>query len=283
MLTVHHLSKSFGAVQALNDVSFSVPTESILTVIGPSGCGKSTLLSIIAGLTHAESGDVLWNDRSLRAEPPHTRGFGLMFQDYALFPHLTVGENVAFGLRGSNKDRVASEMLTRVGLAGFERRDVQTLSGGEQQRVALARALAPQPQLLMLDEPLGALDRALREQLTAELRTLLRELKQTAIYVTHDQQESFGVADQILVLNSGRVEQMGSPAEVYANPANDFVKNFLGPGRIIQGRVEKNSSGRLEIRTELGSWPLPAFESTAAPGDAVTMLVRAEGVRFKRL
>ena len=279
MLTVNNLFKSFGSLHALNGVSFTLPTESILAVIGPSGCGKSTLLAIIAGLTQPESGDILWNDHSLRAEPPHQRGFGLMFQEYALFPHLTVGDNVAFGLRGPHKHRVATEMLARVGLAGFEQRDVQTLSGGEQQRVALARSLAPQPRLLMLDEPLGALDRALREQLTVELRTLLREFKQTAIYVTHDQQEAFGIADQVLVLNAGRVEQQGTPEQVYASPANEFVKQFLGPGRLIRGRVEKQADGQLGIRTKLGLWPLPPTESAAAPGEEVVLLLRAEGIR----
>ncbi|MEK7785721.1 MAG: ABC transporter ATP-binding protein, partial [Chloroflexota bacterium] len=199
MLEVRNLSKSFGQVQALDNVSFTVKAGDVLAVLGPSGCGKSTLLSIIAGLTPADSGDVLWDGESIQGQPTHQRNFGLMFQDYALFPHLSAGDNVGFGLKGQEKQRVG-ELLDRVGLKGFERRDVQTLSGGEAQRVALARALAPRPRLLMLDEPLGALDRALREQLTGELRSILREFGQTAIYVTHDQQEAFGIADQVLIL-----------------------------------------------------------------------------------
>jgi ABC-type Fe3+/spermidine/putrescine transport system ATPase subunit len=279
MLTVRQLTKSFGPAFALSDVSFVVETGKTLAVIGPSGSGKSTLLSIVAGLMPPDSGDVLWNDRSLRGTPTHERGFGLMFQDYALFPHLNVVDNVAFGLNGPDRERSASEMLDRVGLAGYERRDVQTLSGGEQQRVALARALAPRPRLLMLDEPLGALDRARREQLAGELRRVLQDFDQTALYVTHDQQEAFGVADSILIMQSGRVEQIGPPEEVYRSPATPFVKAFLGPGRLIEGRVERQPDGQTAVHTAIGEWPVSAEGAGALPGDAVIMLLRAEGVR----
>ncbi|MBM4422571.1 MAG: ABC transporter ATP-binding protein [Chloroflexi bacterium] len=281
MLTVHHLTKTFGAVLALSEVSFAVKTGEVMTVIGPSGCGKSTLLSIIAGLDTPDSGDVHWNDQSLAGAPTHERGFGLMFQDYALFPHMSAGDNVAFGLSGNDKHRTASEILERVGLAGFEKRDVQTLSGGEQQRVALARALAPRPRLLMLDEPLGALDRALREQLTGELRALLREFGQTAIYVTHDQQEAFGIADTVMVMNGGRVEQTGNPESVYRCPANEWVRRFLGPGRLIEGRVERGADGEIGISTTIGTWPLPPHEWSAPIGGEIILLLRAEGVRKK--
>lgn len=274
MLEVRNLSKSFGAVQALDSVSFTVKAGDVLAVLGPSGCGKSTLLSIIAGLTPADSGDVLRDGESIQGQPTHLRNFGLMFQDYALFPHLSVGDNVGFGLKGNDKAQV-SELLDRVGLKGFERRDVQTLSGGEAQRVALARALAPRPRLLMLDEPLGALDRALREQLTGELRGLLREFGQTAIYVTHDQQEAFGIADQVLIMQAGRVAQMGPTEEVYRRPANEFVQKFLGPGKLIEGRVTEAAT----IRTPIGEWPMVENGSAAQPGDEVLILLRAEGVR----
>ncbi|MBI3240835.1 MAG: ABC transporter ATP-binding protein [Chloroflexi bacterium] len=274
MLEVRNLSKSFGTVQALHNVSFTVKAGDVLAVLGPSGCGKSTLLSIIAGLTPSNSGDVLWDGESIQGQPTHQRNFGLMFQDYALFPHLSVGDNVGFGLKGNDKARV-SELLERVGLKGFERRDVQTLSGGEAQRVALARALAPRPRLLMLDEPLGALDRALREQLTGELRSLLRAFGQTAIYVTHDQQEAFGIADQALILQAGNVAQIGPTVEVYRQPANDFVRKFLGPGKLIEGRVTEAAT----IKTEVGEWPMVENGLAAQPGDEVVMLLRAEGVR----
>jgi ABC-type Fe3+/spermidine/putrescine transport system ATPase subunit len=274
MLEVLNLSKSFSAVQALDNVSFAVKAGDILAVLGPSGCGKSTLLSIIAGLTPADSGDVLWDGESIQGQPTHLRNFGLMFQDYALFPHLSAGDNVGFGLKGNDKAQ-ASELLERVGLKGFERRDVQTLSGGEAQRVALARALAPRPRLLMLDEPLGALDRALREQLTGELRSLLREFGQTAIYVTHDQQEAFGIADQVLILQAGRVAQMGPTDEVYRQPANEFVRKFLGPGKLIEGRVTEAAT----IQTTVGEWPMAENGLAAKPGEEVLLLLRAEGVR----
>lgn len=282
MLAARHITKSFGPVLALSDISFTLETGKILAVIGPSGCGKSTLLSIIAGLLPPDSGDVLWDGRSLQGTPPHERSFGLMFQDYALFPHMNVRDNVAFGLKGPDRYRVASEILARVGLAGFEGRDVHTLSGGEQQRVALARAAAPRPRLLMLDEPLGALDRALREQLTGELRRLLKEFEQTALYVTHDQQEAFGIADTILVMQSGRLEQIGAPEEVYRSPATEFVKTFLGPGRLIEGRIETQPDGQIAVGTAIGSWPMSANGTAAEPGDEVIMLLRAEGVRKRK-
>lgn len=279
MLEVKHLSKSFGPTPALRDVSFSLPTGQVLAVIGPSGCGKSTLLSLIAGLMEPDAGEMFWNGQSLNATPTHQRGFGLMFQDYALFPHLNVGDNVAFGLKSNNKAEVVAETLEKVGLAGFALRDVQTLSGGEQQRVALARALAPRPRLLMLDEPLGALDRALREQLTVELRSLLNDYKQTAIYVTHDQQEAFGIADLMLVLRAGQVQQTGTPEDIYTAPANDFVREFLGPGQLVKGLVEASPEGRPMVRTAFGLWPLPPGPASARPGTEVTLLLRAEGLR----
>jgi ABC-type Fe3+/spermidine/putrescine transport system ATPase subunit len=277
MLEVRNLYKSFGQVQALDNVLFTVNAGDVLAVLGPSGCGKSTLLSIIAGLAPADSGDVLWDGESIQGQPTHQRNFGLMFQDYALFPHLSAGDNVGFGLKGNDKAQV-SELLDRVGLKGFERRDVQTLSGGEAQRVALARALAPRPRLLMLDEPLGALDRALREQLTGELRGLLREFGQTAIYVTHDQQEAFGISDQVLIMQAGRVAQMGPTEEVYRQPTNEFVQKFLGPGKLIEGRVTEAAT----IRTPVGEWPLVENGLAAQPGDEVLILLRAEGVRPSR-
>jgi ABC-type Fe3+/spermidine/putrescine transport system ATPase subunit len=281
MLQVQHLSKSFGSTRALNEVSFTLEAGQTLAIIGPSGCGKSTLLTLIAGLVPPDAGDILWDGQSMSTTPTHERNFGLMFQDYALFPHLNVGDNVAFGLQGNNRNQIASESLNRVGLAGFDKRDVQTLSGGEQQRVALARALAPQPRLLMLDEPLGALDRSLREQLTVQLRTLLHESAQTAIYVTHDQQEAFGIADVVMVMRAGEIEQLGSPETVYRTPTNAWVKQFLGPGRLVEGTVEKQENGDLQISTTTGAWPLPPQAEAASPGDEVLMLLRAEGVRKK--
>jgi ABC-type Fe3+/spermidine/putrescine transport system ATPase subunit len=277
MLRVHQLSKSFDTLQAVNDVSFTLDTGSILVVLGPSGCGKSTLLALIAGLIAPDSGDVLWDNESITGTPTHQRSFGLMFQDYALFPHLNVGDNVEFGLTSvETTRRVVStkDILERVGLKGFEKRDVQTLSGGEAQRVALARALAPRPRLLMLDEPLGALDRSLREQLTRELREILNEFNQTAIYVTHDQQEAFGIADHIAIMQNGSFVQIGTPEEVYRNPQNDFVREFLGNAKLIEGKV----SGE-KIESEIGGFEVGSLKLEV--GDEVVMLIRPEGIRKK--
>lgn len=324
MLRINHLSKTFDALKAVNDVSFTLDTGSILVVLGPSGCGKSTLLAMIAGLVAPDSGDVLWDNEPITGTPTHQRSFGLMFQDYALFPHLNVGDNVGFGvkesvipspagarnLKDSPRDSsshpstarethraplgtlgMTSSILDRVGLKGFEKRDVQTLSGGEAQRVALARALAPRPRLLMLDEPLGALDRSLREQLTRELRQILNEFNQTAIYVTHDQQEAFGVADQIAIMRDGSFVQIGSPEEVYRNPKDEFVKEFLGDGKLIEGKVRKGKEIRERgeiVETEIGEFEVGSLKLVLSEaeglevGDEVVMLIRPEGIRKKR-
>ncbi len=273
MLQARHLTKTFGPLAAVADISFDLPVGQTLAILGPSGCGKSTLLALLAGLARPDSGSVLWEGQLLDDTPTHQRNFGLMFQDYALFPHLNVADNVAFGLHGPDKHRAAANMLARLDLAGFEKRDVQTLSGGEAQRVALARALAPRPRLPLLDEPPGALDRAPREPLTAELRRLLDEFGQTAIYVTHDQQEAFGIADQLLVMQNGRAIQLADPETVYRHPTTDWVRQFLGPARLASGRVAADG-----IHTDLGQWPAPPGDALHI-GDEVTLLVRAEGVR----
>jgi ABC-type Fe3+/spermidine/putrescine transport system ATPase subunit len=215
-LLVKDVHKSFGQTRALAGVSFDIQPGETLALLGPSGCGKSTLLNVIAGLETPDHGEVHWDGMPLAGMPAHKRGFGLMFQDYALFPHLSVARNVAFGLEVAKQERQAiesrvDEMLALVGLEDYAQREPDTLSGGEQQRVALARALAPGPRLLMLDEPLGALDRALREDLLKELRYILQQIHQTALYVTHDQEEAFSIADRVAVMRLGRTEQVGTP------------------------------------------------------------------------
>ena len=260
MLKVIDLHKTYDGQPLLKGVSFAIAPGQTICLLGASGSGKSTILRIIAGLENAESGDVRWQGRSLADVPVHQRNFGLMFQDYALFPHLDVFANVAFGLRMHNwsPDKInlrVAEVLRQTNLAAFAQRHVAELSGGEQQRVALARALAPQPVLLMLDEPLGALDRALRESLIEELRGILHRSGIPAIYVTHDQQEAFTIADTIILLHEGRMVQSGTAPEVFAKPANAWVASFLGLGNLLQGlltsRGVETSAGVFACQTDL--------------------------------
>ena len=242
MLEVHHIVKTYEGKPLLNDISFTVSTSETICLLGASGSGKSTLLRIIAGLEDADSGFVLFDGQNLASTPAHLRDFGLVFQDYALFPHLNVNENIAFGLKmrrlpqNEIKERVVNS-LEMVNLSGFGKRQVTDLSGGEQQRVALARALATRPRLLMFDEPLGALDRTLREDLLNELRSILHHTNIPAIYVTHDQEEAFTIADRVLILHDGGMIREGTPAEVWAKPESAFVAGFLGLGNVMQGKV----------------------------------------------
>jgi thiamine transport system ATP-binding protein len=255
MLTVRDVSRSFDGAPALHGVSLEVPTGEIFCLLGPSGCGKTTLLRIIAGLEKADSGAVEWDGQDIMPVPVHQRGFGLTFQDFALFPHLDVAGNVLFGLKmaGVPQEQQRSrlyEVLELVGLAGFEKRDVARLSGGERQRVALARSLAPNPKLLMLDEPLGSLDAALRERLVVELREIIKRVGLTAVYVTHDHREAFAIADRIAIMNAGRIEQVDAPQAVYRRPVSAFVARFLGLNNIVP--VE-SQTGEM-ARTPLGDF-----------------------------
>ena len=242
LLRLDSVVKSFGDNLVLDGIDLEVTTGEVLVVIGPSGSGKSTLLRATAGLERPTAGRVRWDGEDLGAVPPHRRQFGLMFQDHALFPHRDVLGNVAFGLRmqrmsGAAVDAGARAALDRVGLAGFEHRRVRELSGGEQQRVALARALAPDPRLLMLDEPLGSLDRELRERLAAELRALFVELGVTALFVTHDQDEAFALADRVVIMRSGSIEQVGPPQDVWRQPATEFTARFLGFANVFDATI----------------------------------------------
>ena len=232
-LEVERLVVRYGDRVALDGVDLSVARHEIVSILGPSGSGKSTLLRAIAGLAPDAEGTVLWDGDDITNVPPHRREFGLMFQDHALFPHRDVLGNVMFGLRmqgrsGANSEARAREVLELVGMTAFAHRRIAELSGGEQQRVALARALAPAPRLLMLDEPLGALDRALRDRLVADLRSLFVSLRVTIIFVTHDHDEAFALADRVVVVHDGRVARQGTPAEVWEQPGSEVVARFLG-------------------------------------------------------
>ncbi len=249
MLRCQSLSVTYGTTEALADVSLEVAEGSITAIMGESGSGKTTLLRVIAGLVVPDAGEVSWRGRDITAVPAHQRQFGLMFQDYALFPHLDVGRNIAFGLRMQNRPDDWSQarvrhMLDLVGLAGYESRRVADLSGGEQQRVGLARTLAPEPELVLLDEPLGALDRARRDQLLADMQRIFGELGVTALYVTHDHYEAFAVSDQVVVLDAGRKVAQGTPEKLWADPGDAAVATLLGFPVLADVSV---SDGRAEI------------------------------------
>ncbi|GAU70084.1 putative ABC transporter ATP-binding protein [Streptomyces sp. NBRC 110611] len=261
---------------ALDAVDLDVAAQEIVCVLGPSGSGKSTLLRVVAGLQPADSGRVLLAGRDQTAVPAHRRGVGLMFQDHQLFPQRDVAGNVAFGLRmrrssRAEQARTVAELLDLVGLPGAQRRAVASLSGGEQQRVALARALAPRPRLLMLDEPLGQLDRGLRERLVVELRRLFRELGTTVLAVTHDQGEAFALADRVVVMKDGRIAQTGTPLEVWQRPATEFVARFLGFDNVVEATVRGEAAA-----TPWGRVPVPA----GTPDGPCRLLVRPAGVRL---
>jgi ABC-type Fe3+/spermidine/putrescine transport system ATPase subunit len=284
LLQVSHLSKTFGDKPILDDVSLSIEAREIVCLLGPSGCGKTTLLRLIAGLETADRGAITFDRQDVQHVPVHQRRFGLMFQDFALFPHKNVWDNVIFGLRMQNLpadqiQQLGHEALELVGLSGFEKRDVHQLSGGERQRVALARSLAPKPRLLMLDEPLGALDRQLREELMLELRRILQAAHLTAIYVTHDQSEAFAVADRVAVMRAGKIEQIDSPHGLYAQPATDFVARFLGMPNVIGGTVLSRAANVVVINTPIGLLHVTTDRSLHS-AQTVTLLIRSEAAEI---
>ena len=292
-LEVRRVSAQLGGEAVLADVSLIARAGEIVALLGPSGCGKTTLLRVIAGL-QPHTGDVLWQGRSVAVAPAHRRGFGLVFQDQALFPHLDVERNVAFGLRmqhgsAAERHRRVGELLELVGLGGFSRRPVDALSGGEAQRVALARALAPRPRLLMLDEPLSGLDRPLREQLLVDLPHILRRLQQTALFVTHDLEEALAVSDRVAVMRAGRIVQVGTPRALYECPASVFVARFLGRANILHGTVRAagtpdgadspagGGTHRRLLQTDIGLLP---YDRTAVPGERGAVLIRPERIEL---
>jgi ABC-type Fe3+/spermidine/putrescine transport system ATPase subunit len=255
MLSIQKITKYYDGQLLLDQISFDLERCETICLLGSSGSGKSTLLKMIAGLEVPDDGQILWNQQNLDTIPVHQRNFGLMFQEYALFPHRTVAENVAFGLEMKKLPKaeiksIVKDALSMVDMGEFADRHVTELSGGEKQRVALARALAPRPHLLMLDEPLGALDRGLRDQLILDLRKILKRTGIPAIYVTHDQEEAYTIADRMLLLHHGKIVQDGKPEEVYNHPANIWVAAFLGSTNRFPGTVLSISP--LVIQSVLG-------------------------------
>jgi ABC-type Fe3+/spermidine/putrescine transport system ATPase subunit len=280
MLKLTGLCKRYDTV-AVSDVCLTLGKGKILSLLGPSGCGKTTLLRLVAGLEHPDHGRVVLDGSDITKLQPHKRQIGMMFQEFALFPHKSVFENVAFGLqmqplRQTQVMARTEKILSLVGLSQFSRRNVSDLSGGERQRVALARSLAPRPKLLMLDEPLGALDRALRERLLSEIHTILKNLEMTTIFVTHDQTEALTVGDRVAVMHQGAFVQLDTPEALYLHPNSSFVAEFLGYKNIWSGQV----TGRGRVDTLLGPLPLP--EGSFPAGRSVTVVIPADGVRLCR-
>ncbi|WP_225823166.1 ABC transporter ATP-binding protein [Streptomyces naphthomycinicus] len=276
LLSLEAATVRFGGRAVLDAIGLAVAEHEVVCVLGPSGSGKSTLLRAVAGLQRLDSGRVLLDGRDQSGVPAHKRGVGLMFQDHQLFPQRDVGANVAFGprMRGvarGERDAEVGKLLELVGLPGAARRAVASLSGGEQQRVALARALAPRPRLLMLDEPLGQLDRSLRERLVVELRELFGRLGTTVLAVTHDQGEAFALADRVVVMRDGRIAQSGTPIEVWQRPADAFVARFLGFENVVSATVAGTAAD-----SPWGKLPVP---DGSAQGSR-TVLVRPAGVRL---
>jgi len=277
LLVVDHVSRSFGSIVALRDVSLSVRRGEFVTLLGPSGCGKTTLLRIVAGFQTVDQGSVRIDGDEMLSRPPERRPVNLVFQRYALFPHLTVGENIAFGLKvsGASSDEVErrlTEALASVRMAGFIHRSVESLSGGQQQRVAVARAMINRPALLLLDEPLGALDLQLRKEMQSELRSLQRQLGTAFLYVTHDQEEALAMSDKVIVMNEGEIAQVGSPRELYYRPVSRFVASFIGETNLIAGT---NDGQRVHLDVGTESVPAPA-----GPTGAILLSVRPEDLRL---
>ncbi|WP_214317733.1 ABC transporter ATP-binding protein [Nonomuraea sediminis] len=271
------LRRAFGTATALDGLDLAVRPGELLALLGPSGCGKTTALRMLAGFEHPDSGQVLVDGKDVTSIPAHRRDAGMVFQSYSLFPHLSAADNVAFGLKmrkiGTAQRRArAAELLELVGLPDHAQRFPHQLSGGQQQRVALARALALRPRVLLLDEPLSALDAKVRTNLREEIRRLQRELGITTLFVTHDQEEALSMADRVAVMNAGRLEQCAAPAELYGHPATAFVAEFVGTNSRIPGRLCED--GMVEV---LGR-RLPA-DGSVPPGPDVDVLVRPEGVR----
>ena len=281
-VSLQGVAKCYGETTALADTDLDIAAGEYVVLLGPSGSGKTTLLSILGGFVEPSAGRVIIDGKDVTGLPAARRPTATVFQDYALFPHMSVAANIAFGLamRGMGKAQrreKAEEMLALVGLKGFGRRGVHQLSGGQRQRVALARAVAVDPAVLLLDEPLGALDLALRRQMQEELVRLQRQLNATFVHVTHDQEEAMSIADRVVVMKDGRIEDVGPPARIYLKPASLFAARFMGENNVLEGQVVGSANGQTAVDTILGRL---LADQPAEPGEKVHVALRPEQLRF---
>lgn len=304
LIDLQHITKIYDDNTVLDDLNLYIRENEFLTLLGPSGCGKTTTLRIIGGFEKPDNGCVLFNGKDITNMPPNKRQLNTVFQKYALFPHLNVAENIGFGLnlKKVDKDVIAQKvtrMLKMVGLEGFEKRDVTLLSGGQQQRVAIARALVNEPKILLLDEPLGALDAKIRKQMQIELKKIQQEVGITFIYVTHDQEEALSMSDTVVVMNNGEIQQIGSPTDIYNEPENRFVAGFIGESNIIEGImirdylvqfdgfefecVDKGFEDNEEIEVVLRPEDLDIVEPSQAKINGVVRNVTFKGVHYEIL
>lgn len=285
-LQLHGIVKRFGSQTVVDGLGLSIAAGEFVSLLGPSGCGKTTLLRIIAGLSSCDAGRVIVDNTDVTTMPAHQRNIGVVFQSYALFPHLTVGENIAFGLKARNTPKAdvakgVTDALKSVQLSALADRPISALSGGQQQRVAVARAIATRPRLILLDEPLSALDRKLRETMQIELRQMLRDAGMTAIFVTHDQEEALVMSDRIAVMNCGAIEQFDVPEQIYAKPRTPFALNFVGLSSQWQGEISSLCGGMFTVQTPCGAINAPATAGLQL-GARVLVGVRPERMSASR-
>lgn len=285
ILKLENISKNFDEVKALSNITLEVQEGEFLTLLGPSGCGKTTMLRIIAGMEQPDEGKVFLNDKDVTNEPSNKRDVNMVFQNYALFPNMNVQQNIAYGLKikkvpkGEIRERVA-DMLKLVQLEGYGKRMPGELSGGQKQRVAIARAVINNPKVLLLDEPLGALDLQLRRQMQTELKAIQKKMGITFIYITHDQEEALNMSDRIAVMRGGKFSQIGTPEEIYDEPKTDFVARFVGESNIISGTVTENNSGTVKIAVAGGTASALAKDRDVKIGEKVKLSVRADAIYF---
>ena len=283
-VVIRSLTKKFDETVALKNISLEIESQELFFLLGPSGCGKTTLLRTIAGFYQPDGGELLFGDKPMAGVPPHQRNTGMVFQNYALWPHMTVAENVAYGLdvrgvSGAEKKRRVAEALAIVQMEKYAGRSPNQLSGGQQQRVALARALVIRPDVLLLDEPLSNLDAKLRLEMREEIRRIHEQTKITTIYVTHDQKEALSLATRMAVLRDGVIEQIGDPRAVYRSPANRFVADFIGETNWVEAEVRSASANELSLQTELGNFTTATHKSLK-PGEKVWLGFRPEAVQI---